>query len=124
MSTPEHEKALTDLLRELNIDAAPGGFTDSVMERVQENPASKPIVYKAPIGRLGWIAIAAVFIGLCVAGLNSNYNLPAKLPQFQLPELLPTLPFGDVSPAIPMAFLALTALLFVERLLSKRRQAR
>lgn len=124
MSTPEQDKALQDMLRELDITPAPDGFTDRVMEHVQMAPAPKPIQYKAPIGRWGWVAIAAAFISLCVAGLGSNYEFPAVMPEVHIGEFLPTLPFADVSPAIPLALIALSAILVLERMLSKNRLVR
>lgn len=133
MKTPEEDKKIKLLLKSVKLDSPGPNFTVRVMNRIfQEDSVLEKIKRERVLGKGFWVILAlfviliAALVVVSISGMVTGSETPGLLPGINTREVsegyqslyskLGTAPVG-----IAGIFLALSVLLFMERIISSKR---
>ena len=126
----ERDPHISKLIKESGVQAAPGNFTASVMDKIEAEPLKQS--YKPLIGRGGRITIILVVIAIIVLAIifsdpsAETFGTKIQLPKLEgaWPQLNLNLDFFkqiNISTGIISALLAMLVLILSDAGLSRRR---
>jgi hypothetical protein len=133
MKTPEEDKKLKSLLKSVTLDSPGPNFTVRVMNRIfQEDSVIEKIKRERVLGKGFWMIVAlfviliAALVVVSTSGLVTGSETPGLLSEINTREVSEGYQslfskLGTAPVSIAGIFLALSVLLFIERLISSKR---